>query len=307
MYDRTSEANEFVGDSVEEASAKAQRFYGLEAEELKIVPAQSGEVFGVGGRIVVVAIPRSVRPPSPSRGGRPEGRREGRGRDQEARGGRGEGISRGERRGGRDRGGDSPRGSSQAQSGRGEAAETPARAPAAPVGASKGRAVGEIGAIGQFLLGVIERMKLGGFEIAESSEGEFVVYQVRGEASVALRAGDGRAVDALQMLANQAAKRADEDAPRIVVDVEGDAAEREGSLAQLAERAAKRARETGRAIALDPMNSRDRRIIHLTIREGERGVATMSIGSGRYRQVVVVPEGAPEYAEALATSESATT
>jgi len=175
------------------------------------------------------------------------------------------------------------------------------------VGASKGRAVGEIGAIGQFLLGVIERMKLGGFEIAESSEGEFVVYQVRGEASVALRAGDGRAVDALQMLANQAAKRADEDAPRIVVDVEGDAAEREGSLAQLAERAAKRARETGRAIALDPMNSRDRRIIHLTIREGERGVATMSIGSGRYRQVVVVPEGAPEYAEALATSESATT
>jgi hypothetical protein len=29
------------------------------------------------------------------------------------------------------------------------------------------------------------------------------------------------------------------------------------------------------------------------------GVATMSVGEGRYRQVVVVPEGADEYEEAL--------
>jgi predicted RNA-binding protein Jag len=54
----------------------------------------------------------------------------------------------------------------------------------------------------------------------------------------------------------------------------------------------KRAIEGGRAIALDPMNGRDRRTIHISVREYE-GVATMSIGEGRFRQVVVVPEGAP--------------
>ena len=107
------------------------------------------------------------------------------------------------------------------------------------------------------------------------------------------------------MLANQTAKKADEDAQRIVVDVEGDAIDREDSLVQLARRAAKRAIDSGRAIALDPMNPRDRRVIHLAVREGEDKVATMSIGSGRYRQVVVVPEGAPEYAEAIASSEGA--
>ena len=34
-------------------------------------------------------------------------------------------------------------------------------------------------------------------------------------------------------------------------------------------------------------------------------VATMSSGEGRYRQVVVVPKGAPEYEEARLSSEEA--
>ena len=34
-------------------------------------------------------------------------------------------------------------------------------------------------------------------------------------------------------------------------------------------------------------------------------VVTMSVGSGRYRQVVIVPEGAPEYEEAVKASRDA--
>ena len=44
----------------------------------------------------------------------------------------------------------------------------------------------------------------------------------------------------------------------------------------------------------------------MSIREIE-GVVTMSIGEGRYRQVLVVPEGAPEYDEAVAASSDADT
>ena len=40
------------------------------------------------------------------------------------------------------------------------------------------------------------------------------------------------------------------------------------------------------------MNGRDRRTIHISVREYE-GVATMSIGEGRFRQVVVVPQALP--------------
>jgi spoIIIJ-associated protein len=70
----------------------------------------------------------------------------------------------------------------------------------------------------------------------------------------------------------------------------------------VAERAAERARETGRTVALDPMGPRDRRSIHVALREAT-DVATMSVGEGSYRQVMVVPEGAPEYEEARSGSE----
>jgi len=163
---------------------------------------------------------------------------------------------------------------------------------------SRGTASGKIGEIGEFLLGAVERMKLGNFEISESSEGDYLIFQLRGTAAQALQVGDGRATDALQLVANQVAMRQNEDAPRIVVDVEGGGEEREQTLTRLVERAVKRAQDTGRSIALDPMNSRDRRTIHVTIRDME-GVVTMSIGEGRYRQVLVVPEGAAEYEEAL--------
>jgi spoIIIJ-associated protein len=155
--------------------------------------------------------------------------------------------------------------------------------------------------VGDFLLGAVERMKLGSFEISEATEGDFLIFQLRGPAAEALQRGDGRATDALQLVANQVSMRLSEDAPRVVVDVEGGGDEREQTLTRLAERAVKRARETGRSIALDPMNSRDRRAIHIVVREMS-GVATMSIGEGRYRQVLVVPEGAPEYDEAVSQS-----
>jgi spoIIIJ-associated protein len=166
---------------------------------------------------------------------------------------------------------------------------------------SKGTAKGKIGPIGDFLKGTIELMKIGNFEISEASEGDFLIYQLNGPAAETLQRGDGRATDALQLVANQVSMRQSEDAPRIVVDVEGGGDEREETLSRLAERAVKRAKDTGRSIALDPMNSRDRRAIHIAIRD-EDDVATMSIGEGRYRQVLVVPEGAPEYDDAVAES-----
>jgi spoIIIJ-associated protein len=163
---------------------------------------------------------------------------------------------------------------------------------------------GELGEIGQFLLGTIERMGLGSFEISESEDGEMVVLQVKGPAGQTLSSGQGRTVDALQLLVNQVSARIGPDRQRVVVDVEGDADAREEFLGKLAERVAKRALQTGRAVALDPMNGRDRRLIHMALRDRE-DVATMSEGEGRYRQVVVVPENSDEFEEARAQSERA--
>ncbi len=354
MYDARQEPNEFVADSLEEAREKASVFFGTETSELHIVVPEIGEIFGAGGRTVIVAMPKSIAArggrSGGSEGGRGEergGRREGRGGERGERGGRGERNDRGDRgdRGGRGDREERPergaraereeRGGRGERSGRGDRKENGNGAAEAPRGRegrrergddrgddrgreriseeggrgesvprvadSKGTAQGKLGPVGDFLLGAVERMKLGSFEISEATEGDFLIFQLRGPAAEALQRGDGRATDALQLVANQVSMRLSEDAPRVVVDVEGGGDEREQTLTRLAERAVKRARETGRSIALDPMNSRDRRAIHIVVREMS-GVATMSIGEGRYRQVLVVPEGAPEYDEAVSQS-----
>ncbi len=312
MYDQRQEPNEFIAETLEDARAQAAEFFGKDEADLKFVVAPDGEIFGTAGRAVVVAIPKDIaaRGPRPSSGGDRErgergGRERGRGRGDD----RGPRRDRGDRNEGRERGGRggrSERGRERGEnrSDRGENNSTGERLEQEvkqAVSDSKGTPKGSLEAIGEFVLGTVERMKLGSFEISESSEGDFLIYQLSGPAAEALQSGDGRATDALQLVANQVSMRQSEDAPRIVVDDEGGGDERESTLGRLADRAVKRAKETGRSIALDPMNGRDRRTIHIKIKD-VYDVATMSIGEGRYRQVLVVPEAAPEYEEAVEES-----
>ncbi len=288
MYDARNESHEFVGDDREQAARKAADFFGVGVEGLKIGEFPEGEVYGLGGRSVIVASLRDRKTPAPGR--------------SEGRGARREEGRRGEQRGRSDRGGGERREASE-RSGERERSRI-ADEPDEPKEPSIGTVLGEIGEIGEFVLGVMERLDLGPFEISESAEGNLLVFEVKGSAVGKLASGEGRAVDALQLLANQAAKRREGDSTRVVIDAEGNAEGREDLLTRLASRAAGRARQTGRAVALDAMNGRDRRAIHMALRD-EADVATMSVGEGRYRQVVIVPEGAPEYENARRESELA--
>jgi len=311
VYDSSSEAREFVGRDRAEAVAKAAGFFGCPQEDLAIAEPEVGVVAGLGARTVVVVYPRTARPPNrggggggspePRRGGREDrGGREPR-RDEEGRGRGGRGA-RGPRES-RDTGGRREARESRPEREPREFRETreasgPPR-PTAEAGPSIGTATNEIGELGSFVKGLVERMELGAFEITETRENEaLVVIQVRGGAAQRLVGTEGRTVDAMQLLANQASLRiSGDDAPRVVLDVEGDGEQRDVYLTRVAERAASRARETGRPVALEAMNPRDRRSVHVALREAD-GIATMSVGDGHYRQVVVVPDNAPEYEEA---------
>jgi spoIIIJ-associated protein len=282
MYDPKFEAKEFVADSQSDAIGRAVAYFGRPESELRL--SVLSQVSGLGARTLVVAAP--VDAPSPS-----ERRSE---RDERP----------GERgRGGRDRGDrrDRPERRPERRE-RIEGAPTPA-APATSL--SVGAARGEIGPVGQYLLGVVERMDLGAFEISASEQDGYQIFEITGDAVRGLTSGDARAPEALQLLASQAASLGQDEPKRVVVDVEGGARDKRDELLQrVADRAARRAQETGRSVALDPMSGRDRRVIHMALR-GAEGIATMSIGDGRYRQVLVVPAGAPEFAEAKAASDAA--
>lgn len=305
MYDDKMEAKEFVGEDRSEALEKAMEFFACTEEQLAIFELDTAEVFGSRGRSILVAQLREhvgSRPSGGGRreGGRDEGRRDGGREERGDRGGRG-----GRGRGGRERGDRGDRGRGRDGGHRASASEEPepVEADDAPAEPSVGTAVGELGEIGRFLCGTIERMGLGGFEISERSEEGVIAIQVRGAAAERLAEDAGRAADALQLLANQAAGLGTETPPRVVLDLEGEGDARESRLARLAERVAERARESGRPVRLEPMSGRDRRVIHVALK-GMPGIATMSTGEGSYRQVVVVPEGSSEYERALREAES---
>jgi spoIIIJ-associated protein len=312
MYEAKSEANEFVGTDRADAIGQAARFFGVEEEALRVVEPEEGEIFGVGGRTVVVVVPRDVKsqPRRDARGESDRGDRPDRGSrsDRGGRSDRGNRSDRGDRpdRGDRVEQADRDGGRSERESGnreiQAELSENGGERAEEEVGESRGVVQGEIGTVGEFLVGAIERMKIGPFEIAESEEGKYLVYELSGRAAEVLGGGDGRAAEALQLLANQATKRGSEEGPRVVIDMAGNVARREANLQRLAERAGRRAQDSKRSIALDPMNGGDRRILHMAVRELD-GVVTMSVGEGGYRQVVIVPEGAAEYEEAREASE----
>ena len=72
------------------------------------------------------------------------------------------------------------------------------------------------------------------------------------------------------------------------LDVEGYDERRKQSLGNLANRVAQRVITTGRSIELEPMNPRERRVVHIALAERE-GVYTESSGEGADRRVVILP------------------
>jgi len=74
----------------------------------------------------------------------------------------------------------------------------------------------------------------------------------------------------------------------LTIDVEGYLERRSESLQTLATRMAERVVTTGQIAVMEPMTPRERRIIHLALKD-YKGVITQSIGEGDYRKVTIVP------------------
>ena len=98
----------------------------------------------------------------------------------------------------------------------------------------------------------------------------------------------GQTLDAIEYLLNRIAAQRSGAPERIELDVEGYRQRRRESLEATARRAASKVKETGMPAALNPMNPRERRIVHLVLNE-DRDVSTRSEGEGSFRRVMIVP------------------
>lgn len=119
-------------------------------------------------------------------------------------------------------------------------------------------------------------------------DGDTITANISGKDLKALTGTNGKALNALQCIANVAANRNNDTWTRVVVDAAGYRAERRDSLEACATETADKAVAEDTEVILEPMNAFERRIIHCALADRE-DVITDSRGDEPYRCVVVAP------------------
>ena len=129
-----------------------------------------------------------------------------------------------------------------------------------------------------------------GIEAADDAA-ERIRFTLTSASSGLLIGRGGRTLDALEHIVNRIVLRDDAGpVPRIELEAEGYRARRQASLEEMARRLAAKARQSGRPVALSAMSPRDRRLVHLALKDAP-GVMTESEGEGDLRRVVISPRG----------------
>ena len=156
-----------------------------------------------------------------------------------------------------------------------------AEAPAAPKYAEGVKAATE-----SFLSGLLERMGVRAEITIRDRENGGLLVELSGPGMGAVIGRRGETLDAIQHLTNYAVNRGSEKRCHISVDAESYRAKREESLVRLAEKMAAKVVKYKRSMALEPMNSYERHVIHTALQNFE-GVSTSSTGTEPNRRVVV--------------------
>jgi len=120
-------------------------------------------------------------------------------------------------------------------------------------------------------------------------EGEAEVFaDLDGKDKEILLARSGEALKALEHLAHRALRLEPAFHEKIHLDCGGYRALRFEELRMTARVAAERVQTSKQSFQLNPMSSRERRIVHLALKDFP-GVRTESVGTGEERQVVIHP------------------
>lgn len=144
----------------------------------------------------------------------------------------------------------------------------------------------EYAAIRAFLTGLLERMGVKAEMVISPRENGGVNVNLTGSAMGAIIGRRGETLDAIQHLTNCVVNRGNDKHMHISVDAECYRSKREESLTKLAEKMAEKAIKYKRSMALEPMNSYERHVIHTALQNYE-GVSTSSTGVEPNRRVVV--------------------
>jgi spoIIIJ-associated protein len=139
----------------------------------------------------------------------------------------------------------------------------------------------------KFLIQVSEQMGAP-VKIEVKREGKQVYFVLTGEKIALLIGKRGQTLNSLQYLTQLVINRFSDQYLNVILDAEDYRNRRNETLMQLANRLAQKAVKTGKDVALEPMPSYERKVIHTALSENKR-VKTYSDGSDPHRYIVISP------------------
>lgn len=138
---------------------------------------------------------------------------------------------------------------------------------------------------------VTDILKLMGFSVEkiETSQAEGSVRcDIKSADSSLIIGKSGQTLDSLEHIVNLIVNRNAETRVKINLDTEEYRLRQEKRLQELALKALEQVKTTGKAYRFDPMSAKDRRIVHVALKDAE-GIETFSEGEGAFRKVVIKP------------------
>ncbi|MDD2714374.1 MAG: protein jag [Candidatus Wallbacteria bacterium] len=137
-----------------------------------------------------------------------------------------------------------------------------------------------------FLREMLERMEIKDAKFSRMKSETSVTIQIDTLEAGIIIGKRGQTLNAIQYLLNIFLNRGQEDKTFYNLDIADYRSSRERSLQDLSKKLAQKVNERGKNIELEPMTSRERRIIHMALKNHPQ-VTTFSKGEEPYRKVVI--------------------
>jgi spoIIIJ-associated protein len=119
-------------------------------------------------------------------------------------------------------------------------------------------------------------------------DAETVEIEIKGDGSGILIGRHGQTLDALEYIVNRILARRIKDAAPISLETESYRARRRQQLHRMALSMGEKAKREHKPIRLEPMPPRDRRVVHLALKDDPM-VTTRSAGDGIMRSIEIIP------------------
>ena len=119
-------------------------------------------------------------------------------------------------------------------------------------------------------------------------DADTVEIEIKGDGSGILIGRHGQTLDALEYIVNRILARRIKDAAPISLETESYRARRRQQLHRMALSMGEKAKREHKPVRLDPMPPRERRVVHLALKDDPM-ITTRSVGEGLIRSIEIVP------------------